>query len=148
MVRATELNSPTLLKSGSPDYLESHPALHNDENQHKPSKIRVAVASKSNGIVNQHFGHAKEFLIYEVDGTQATLMDTRPVSQYCHGGDGGPGELKQIVQILSDCTAILVAKIGPCPEERLRQAGFEVVQDYDAIETVIFNFYDRWRNQF
>ena len=28
-------------------------------------KILVAVASKGGGLVNQHFGHAKEFMIYE-----------------------------------------------------------------------------------
>ena len=35
-------------------------------------KLRLAVASKGYGLVDQHFGHADSFLIYEVDGTQAT----------------------------------------------------------------------------
>jgi len=32
-------------------------------------KILVAVATKGGGMVNQHFGHAREFQIFEVDGT-------------------------------------------------------------------------------
>lgn len=103
--------------------------------------IRVAIATKGGGIVNQHFGHAREFFIYDVDGEQATLQEIRTIAQYCHGPDDGPGDLNDIIRILSDCEAVLVAKIGVGPDDRLRQAGIEPVQVYDVIETAALNYY-------
>jgi predicted Fe-Mo cluster-binding NifX family protein len=106
--------------------------------------IRVAVASKGKGIIDQHFGHAQEFLIYEVDGGQSKLVEQRSIPQYCHGKDGEAGDLSQIIALLTDCTAILVARIGANPEGRLQQAGIEVVQVYDNIETAVLDFYNQW----
>ena len=42
-------------------------------------KMLVAVATKGGGIVNQHFGHAKEFQIYEVDGRKVEFISHRKV---------------------------------------------------------------------
>jgi nitrogen fixation protein NifB len=106
--------------------------------------IRVAVASKGTGIVDQHFGHAQQFFIYEVDGGQSKLVEQRSIPRYCHGKDGEAGDLSQIIALLTDCTAILVARIGSNPEGRLQQAGIEVVQVYDKIETALADFYNQW----
>ena len=35
----------------------------------------IAVASKDGKEINQHFGHAERFLIYEVEETEAKLVD-------------------------------------------------------------------------
>ncbi|MBP0028737.1 NifB/NifX family molybdenum-iron cluster-binding protein [Roseofilum sp. Guam] len=109
-----------------------------------PPQIRVAVASKDKGLTNEHFGHAREFLIYEVDAHQAQLLENRPVKPYCHGPEGGPGDLSENIAALSDCTAVLVAKIGALPESRLQEAGIEVVQVYNTIETAVLDFYSQW----
>jgi nitrogen fixation protein NifB len=103
--------------------------------------IRIAIATKGGGIVNQHFGHAREFFIYDVDSQQATLQEIRPIAQYCHGPDESPGDLNDIIRILSDCEAVLVAKIGVGPDDRLREAGIEPVQVHDVIETAALNYY-------
>ena len=112
-----------------------------------PQKIRVAVASKDRGLTNQHFGHAQEFLIYEVDAHQAQLLENREVTPYCHGPEGGPGDLSESIAALSDCTAVLVSKIGALPENRLQEAGIQVVQVYDTIETAVLDFYSQWVQQ-
>lgn len=36
--------------------------------------VLMAVASKGSGVINEHFGHAKEFLIYEASHTGARLI--------------------------------------------------------------------------
>ncbi|AFY79135.1 MAG: dinitrogenase iron-molybdenum cofactor [Hydrococcus sp. C42_A2020_068] len=108
------------------------------------NSIRVAVATKGGGIVNEHFGHAKEFQIYEVNDAQATFLETRQVIPYCKGGYGEQSAMDDILQKLSDCTAVLVLKIGAGAEERLRTAGIEAVQVYDAIETAVLDFYEQW----
>ena len=107
------------------------------------TKIRVAVATKGGGLVNQHFGHAKEFEIYEVDREQACCIDRRPVTPYCQGGHGEAEVLDNIIQMLSDCQALLVSKIGTCPKEQFQAKGIECVEAYDVIENVVLDFYEQ-----
>lgn len=105
---------------------------------------RVAVATTGNGSVDRHFGQVTEFSIYEVDGQRVQSIERRSIPQYCHGNNGEAGDLSEIIFLLSDCTAIAVAKIGENPEGRLRDAGFEVVSGDGAIETALLSFYDQW----
>jgi nitrogen fixation protein NifB len=106
-------------------------------------KILVAVATKGGGLVNQHFGHAKEFMIYEVDANEAKFVGHRKIDHYCQSGYGEEATLDNIIQTISDCKAILVAKIGHCPQEELTKAGLKVVEAYDVIEKVAREFYDQ-----
>jgi nitrogen fixation protein NifB len=106
-------------------------------------KILVAVATKGGGLVNQHFGHAKEFMIYEVDANEAKFVGHRKIDHYCQTGYGEEATLDNIIQTISDCKAILVAKIGHCPQEELTKAGLKVVEAYDVIEKVAREFYDQ-----
>jgi len=107
-------------------------------------KILVAVATKGGGLVNQHFGHAREFQIYEVDGTTAKFVGHRKVEQYCQGGFGEEESLDGMMKMLEDCKAVLVSKIGHCPQETLQKAGIEPVEAFDVIEKVALEFYQKW----
>lgn len=109
--------------------------------------ILLAVASKGNGLVNQHFGHAKEFMIYEVDGVKARFIAHRKVDHYCLGGYGEEGSLENIIKAISDCKAVLVSKIGDSPKEKVRKAGLEVVETYDVIEKVALDFYSEFMEE-
>jgi len=88
---------------------------------------RVAVATKGDGLVNQHFGHAKEFLVYEVARDGARLLGARRVERYCQGGQAEEDALAPVLRALSDCQAVLVAKVGHCPKGQLAAAGIEPV---------------------
>jgi nitrogen fixation protein NifB len=107
-------------------------------------KILVAVATKGGGLVNQHFGHAKEFMIYEVDAVEAKFVGHRKIDLYCQGGYGEEASLDGIIKAISDCKAVLVSKVGECPKADLKKAGLEVVEAYDVIETVARSFYDEY----
>jgi nitrogen fixation protein NifB len=89
---------------------------------------RVAVATRGGGLVNQHFGHATEFQVYDVSRAGARLVGVRKVEHYCRGGDGEEDVLESIFRAVSDCAAVLVAKVGRCPSERLAAAGIEPVE--------------------
>jgi nitrogen fixation protein NifB len=91
---------------------------------------RVAVATKGEGLVNQHFGHAREFLVYDVDREGTRMVGHRKVEQYCVGGDGEEDVLTDVLRTLSDCSAVLVAKVGHCPRGQLAAAGIEPVTDF------------------
>lgn len=107
----------------------------------KPERtVLVAVATKGGGVVNQHFGHAEEFWIYEAADGYAKLSQTRSVARYCAGpSECGEEEsvLDKTVRLLSDCQAVLCSKVGPEPREALDAAGIDVVEIYDVIEKAV-----------
>jgi len=57
--------------------------------KHKDTRpVLMAVATSGGGVVNQHFGHAKEFLIYEANALDVRFISHRKVEDlYCSGGD-------------------------------------------------------------
>ena len=93
-------------------------------------KLLVAVATEGHGKVNQHFGHATEFQIFEVSRDQALFVGHRRVDLYCQGGYGEDEQLPSIVRAINDCHAVLVSKIGACPRDELKAAGIEPVDAY------------------
>ncbi len=107
-------------------------------------KILVAVATKGGGLVNQHFGHAKEFMVYEVGAESVRFVGHRKIDQYCQSGYGEDATLEYVIKAIADCKAVLVSKIGHCPKDKLNAAGLEVVEAYDVIETVARQFYQQY----
>jgi nitrogen fixation protein NifB len=93
-------------------------------------KILVAVATKGGGRINEHFGHAKEFQIYELSASGSKFVGHRRVDLYCQGGFGEEETLETVVRAINDCTAVFVAKIGACPRDELTAAGIEPVDAY------------------
>lgn len=88
--------------------------------------VLMAVASTGGGVINQHFGHAREFLIYEANGQAVRFVGVRKVDIYCTGGDAcGDAEtkLQQTIRTLSDCAAVLCSRIGYEPWGQLEAAG-------------------------
>ncbi len=94
------------------------------------AKILIAVATKGGGRVNEHFGHAKEFQIYEVSTAGAKFVGHRRVDLYCQGGFGDEDKLPTVIRAIADCAAVFVAKVGACPKEELLKAGIEPVEAY------------------
>ena len=93
-------------------------------------KIMAAVATKGSGRINEHFGHAKEFQIYEMSTAGAKFVGHRRVDFYCQGGFGEEGNLETIIRAINDCTAVFVGKIGNCPKADLAGAGIDAVDEY------------------
>ncbi|PEQ11731.1 nitrogenase cofactor biosynthesis protein NifB [Novosphingobium sp. PC22D] len=93
-------------------------------------KMLVAVATKGHGVINEHFGHAKEFQIYELSSGGAKFVGHRRVDLYCQGGYGEDEGLETIIRAINDCHAVFVAKIGGCPKADLTKAGIEPVDAY------------------
>ena len=88
--------------------------------------VLMAVASTGGGVINQHFGHAKEFLIYEASDMDVRFVGHRKTDLYCSGGDTcGDGEsvLERTIRTLEGCEAVLCSKIGYEPWGKLEAAG-------------------------
>ncbi|WP_174202156.1 nitrogenase cofactor biosynthesis protein NifB [Methyloceanibacter sp. wino2] len=115
--------------SAKKDELESLAGEHSDIN------ILIAVATKGGGRINEHFGHAKEFQIYEVSTAGAKFVGHRRVDLYCQGGYGEEDALETVIRAIQDCTAVFVSKIGGCPKNDLKEAGIDPVDEY-ALEFI------------
>lgn len=93
-------------------------------------KILIAVATKGGGHINEHFGHAKEFQVYEVSTAGTKFVGHRRVDLYCQGSYAEEDSLETVVRAINDCTAVFVAKIGGCPREGLKNAGIDPVDQF------------------
>ncbi|AVZ79079.1 nitrogenase cofactor biosynthesis protein NifB [Zoogloeaceae bacteirum Par-f-2] len=90
--------------------------------------LRVAVATKGGGVINQHFGHAHEFLVYEVGPQSTRFLGHRRCTPYCMGDSTcGEGEtvLAGIIRALEGVEVLLASKIGFEPWGELEKAGIQ-----------------------
>ena len=88
--------------------------------------VLIAVATAGQNLINQHFGHAKEFQIYQASPEGAKFMGHRKTELYC-SGDATCGEAESVlantIRSLAGCEVVLCAKIGFEPWELLEAAG-------------------------
>ena len=103
--------------------------------EHSDLSILIAVATKGGGRINEHFGHAREFQIYEVSTAGSKFVGHRRVDNYCQGGYAEEDSLETVVRAINDCHAVFVARIGSCPREGLTSAGIEPVDRF-ALEYI------------
>lgn len=115
--------------------------------------IRFAVASRGNGKVNLHFGHAKEFMIYEVMNGQIRFVGIRKVQAFCKGtatcDDDKTDILQEIANTIKDCQMVLCSGIGEGPKDYLKELGvIPIVEKGDIEESILKNskYYGRFNN--
>ncbi|MFT8559277.1 MAG: nitrogenase cofactor biosynthesis protein NifB [Acetobacter sp.] len=109
----------------------------------------VAIATKGGGRINQHFGHATEFQIYEVSSQGIKFVGHRKTEQYCEGGWGEDATLDGVIAALEGVSAVLCGKIGDCPKESLAAAGIVATDVYalEWIEEGIGHWYEQLNGQ-
>ncbi|MBS1183890.1 MAG: nifB [Proteobacteria bacterium] len=106
-------------------------------------RLLVAVATKGGARVNEHFGHAREFQVFEAGPKGIALIGHRKVDAYCMGGFGEDATLGPTIAALDGIDTVLCAKVGDCPREALVAAGITVTDAYayDYIETAVGKLY-------
>ena len=100
-------------------------------------KLKVAVTSKQGTLVDLHFGHAKEFLIYEIKGSEISFLESRAVDQYCSGiaeCDQEQSRRTAVVDVIADCQAVLTLRIGYHARQKLLERGIISVEHWDTVE--------------
>lgn len=89
----------------------------------------IAVATKDGKNINQHFGHAVRFLVFDVENATVRLVDEKKVERYCTYDEAHPLRghvLRGIAEALKGCQAVVCSQIGPAPQEEMSRLGFEV----------------------
>jgi nitrogen fixation protein NifB len=110
--------------------------------------VLMAVATSGGGVINQHFGHAKEFLVYEASSEGVRFINHRKAEQYCEGDVScGDGEtvLQLTIKALIGCEAVLCSKVGFEPWSQLEEAGIMPNNDYpmEPIEEAVTKHYQK-----
>ena len=97
--------------------------------------VLLAIATHGGGRINQHFGHAREFQVFEASPQGIRFIGHRKAKPYCQGGSGEDSMLDDLIATLVGISAVLCARIGDCPRERLLAAGI-VASDAQAHEWI------------
>jgi len=111
--------------------------------------VLMALAAK-HGVVGEHFGHAKEFLLYEASTTGVRFVGHRKVDLYCSGEescDEGESKLDKTLRVLAGCEVVLCSRIGYEPWRKLEAAGIRPNAEHamEEIEAAVAAVYEEMR---
>ncbi|HBF37208.1 MAG TPA: dinitrogenase iron-molybdenum cofactor biosynthesis protein [Firmicutes bacterium] len=98
---------------------------------------RVAVASTDGKYVNEHFGRAQQFLIFELSENGHQFIELRKNQPSCHVEQSDESGHLQTVNLLADCKGVLVARIGPAAEQYLLEHGIKAFIIPDFIDEAL-----------
>ena len=93
------------------------------------AKKRIAVVTTDGANVNDHFGKAERFLIYDLND-KMIFVEERPTVTYSVGDPDhyfDPERFAQVSGLLKDCSKVYVTKIGEVPSAKLKEMGIEPV---------------------
>lgn len=101
--------------------------------------MQVAIVSTDGINVDDHFGRAERFLIYEISGNSQALLSiqiVKPLTNNDPGHDFNPGKFNGITDKLTGCERIYCTRIGVKPEQELKKLGIESVIFKGPIESI------------
>jgi nitrogen fixation protein NifX len=91
--------------------------------EEKDMTVKIAFASSDRRAVNQHFGAAEAFAIYEVGETETRLVE---VAEFIETAmDGHEGKLAAKVELLGDCAAVYCNAVGAAAIQQLLAASIQ-----------------------
>jgi nitrogen fixation protein NifX len=99
--------------------------------------IKVAFATTDRLRVNQHFGAAEAFAIYEVTPEKATLVGIGEFAE--EAMDGNEDKLIAKVDFLEGCAAVYVMAVGASAIKKLMAKGIQPIRtaEVDAVEELL-----------
>ncbi len=90
---------------------------------------RIAVASSDGKVVNQHFGHTRQFLVFEVEADgKWSFKEMRNTEPACGVNEHSTSSMSQAVGLLSDCRAVIVSQIGFGARQALGEKGIQAYE--------------------
>jgi nitrogen fixation protein NifX len=107
--------------------------------QEPEAVLKVAFASTDRTRVNQHFGAAEGFVVYEVTPEKAILVGVAEFAE--EAMDGNEDKLGAKVDFLEGCAAVYVMAIGASAIKKLMAKGIQPIRvdEVDAIDDLLFD---------
>jgi nitrogen fixation protein NifX len=105
--------------------------------QEPEAMLKVAFASTVRARVNQHFGAAEGFVVYEVTPDKATLVGVAEFAE--EAMDGNEDKLGAKVDFLAGCAAVYVMAIGASAIKKLLAKGVQPIRvdEVDGIDELL-----------
>lgn len=102
-------------------------------------RYRIGFASIDGTVIDQHFGSAGYWQIYDMDtddaDTGAHFVETRKTAARCRGNcEGG---FEHLLSVLNDCDAIFVLKIGESAAAFMLAKGKRVFEATGEVEEIL-----------
>jgi predicted Fe-Mo cluster-binding NifX family protein len=107
--------------------------------------MKIAVASKSGTKIDQHFGHAERFLIYDYSDGDVRKISEVAIEKYCQFDPENPFRHPQfdgIVSALDGCQAVVTVQIGQLPREQLLKKNIVPITTTAAIDDAVKMAYE------
>ncbi len=101
--------------------------------------MKIAVATTDGSRVDQHFGKADRFLIYELTASGLSFIEERNVRRLSENDPDHPFNEEvffKIAEALDGCQKIYAARIGDNPAKELKKTGIEPVVYEGPIEEI------------
>ncbi len=98
---------------------------------------RVALASTDGYFINEHFGRARAFAVVDVSEDGYEFLETRQVTKCCNKGEHNESDFDNVINVLSDCDAVFVSRIGIEASAYLISKGLRVFTAPGIIDDVI-----------
>ena len=102
--------------------------------------MRIAVASKDGQQVDEHFGKASRFLLYETSEAGSRFVEERRCVPLSSGDPDHAFDLARfqaVLKALAGCRRVYVSRIGQRPAEELALLGIEPVVCTGAIAAIL-----------
>ena len=100
--------------------------------------FKVAVASSDGKYINQHFGMAQQFLIFEIDDEgNYKFLELRNNTPACDVGGHTDEAMARSAELISDCEVLLASQIGPAAVNALASYGIEAYMAPTFIDTAL-----------
>ncbi len=97
--------------------------------------VRVGFASIDGNILDQHFGHARYWQIYDIYEDDAEFVEVRKSYPACNGHcEGG---FTDLIELLGDCKAIFSVKIGEGAAQAVLAKGIRVFEAQGSLVNII-----------
>lgn len=99
----------------------------------------IAIASTDGETVNEHFGRANRFLIYDVSQGNQTLITVREVEPLSTGNKNHPFDQERLAGVsraVQDCKLLYCTKIGDRPRQELEKIGVTAVIGFRPITEI------------
>ncbi len=89
-------------------------------------RYRIAVASSDGINVNEHYGRARNFYIFDVvENESYSEAGVKELIPACNGGVHDSEHLKRSAGYFADCRYVIASRIGPGAMAALEDVGVE-----------------------
>ncbi|HWQ10139.1 MAG TPA: NifB/NifX family molybdenum-iron cluster-binding protein [Holophaga sp.] len=99
--------------------------------------LRIAVASTSGDVVDQHLGQANRLYIFETSRAGTVPLARRELPAWDGNRDRHRHHLAEILSRVEDCAVVVANRVGPGLHDHLERRGIHVLISDQEVGAVL-----------